>query len=64
MRVCSMPGCQTSAGCKCHAWPWQYPQVPSYLSHSTGPAPGSIEERLARLERIVEHLCPDKSHDI
>ena len=60
MRVCSMPGCQTSAGCKCGGgWPWQYPQAPSYTAGNTASPKGTLEARIARLEQIVRRITGD-----
>lgn len=43
--ICSSPGCQTSAGCKCVAsWPWQVPQVPARTAGGTGPLNGYAME--------------------
>jgi hypothetical protein len=38
------------------AWPWQYPQVASYIASDTGPSREELEDRVARLERFVERL--------
>lgn len=60
MIACSMPRCQTSAGCKCATtWPWQYPQVPTYTAGGTANPQGSLEERVAELERTVARWHDD-----
>ena len=34
--VCSMPGCPTTAGCRCGGFPYYPPQVPTITTGDTG----------------------------
>ena len=50
--------CQTTAGCA-----YRGPRG-EFCYGKTTVREGSLLQRIERLERIVEHLCPDKSHDL
>lgn len=51
MIVCTNPGCQTTAGCKCSGW-WQPPQVPTITAGGTGRSLSEFsDEEIAREHR-------------
>jgi hypothetical protein len=58
MNACPYRECQTSAGCG-HRGP-----KGEFCYFKTTVREGTLLERVERLERIVERLCPDKSADV
>ena len=59
MNGCPYFECRTSAGCGHRGPRGEFCYFPNQPDHEAIVRQGTLEQRVARLERLVAHLCPD-----